>query len=111
MPAAPPLRHLDLLVLLALLRIGDEAYGLPVARAIERASGRGVALASVYASLARLEQTALLTSRWGEPTPERGGRAKKHFRITAAGLRAVRSSRRTLTTLWDGLPQLEGGRA
>lgn len=99
---------LELLILLALLRLGDDAYGVPIAAAIERHSGREVALASVYLTLERLARKRLVASRRGEPTAVRGGRAKTYFRITARGIRQVRQTRATLTGLWDGVPQLEG---
>jgi PadR family transcriptional regulator PadR len=101
----------ELLVLLALVGLGDEAYGVPIARAIEDSSGREVALGSVYLTLERLERKGLVTSRLGEPTPERGGRAKTYFRITAQGIRDVRRTRETLISLWAGVPRLEGSRA
>jgi PadR family transcriptional regulator, regulatory protein PadR len=101
----------ELLVLLALVRLGDEAYGVPIGRAIEESSGRAVAQGSVYLTLERLERKGLVTSRLGEPTPERGGRAKTYFHITAQGLRDVRRARETLMTLWGGVPRLEGSRA
>ncbi len=65
----------ELLVLLAVIRLGDEAYGVPIADAIEESSGREVALGSVYITLDRLEAKGIVSSRLGEPTPERGGRA------------------------------------
>jgi PadR family transcriptional regulator PadR len=99
----------ELLVLLALIRLGDEAYGVPISEAIEESSGREVALGSVYITLERLDQKGLVSSRLGEPTPERGGRAKTYFRITAKGLREIRQAQRTLTRLWKGVPQLAGG--
>jgi DNA-binding PadR family transcriptional regulator len=99
----------ELLVLLALIRVGDEAYGVPISEAIEESSGREVALGSVYITLDRLEGKGLVASRLGEPTAERGGRAKRYFRITAKGLREVRQARRTLVNLWKGVPQLQGG--
>jgi DNA-binding PadR family transcriptional regulator len=101
----------ELLVLLALIRLGDEAYGVPISEAIEESSGREVALGSVYITLERLEGKGLVWSRLGEPTPERGGRAKTYFRVTAKGLREVRQAQRTLTRLWKGVPQLQGGPA
>jgi DNA-binding PadR family transcriptional regulator len=101
----------ELLVLLALLRLGDEAYGVPIAEAIEESSGRDVAMGSVYVTLERLERKGLVSSRLGEPTPERGGRAKTYFRITAKGLREARQAQRTLVRLWKGVPRLEGGLA
>lgn len=99
----------ELLVLLALIRLGDEAYGVPISEAIEESSGKEVALGSVYITLERLEQKGFVSSRLGEPTAERGGRAKTYFRITARGLREVRQARRTLMNLWQGVPQLQGG--
>ena len=99
----------ELLVLLALIRLGDEAYGVPISEAIEESSGKEVALGSVYITLERLEQKGLVSSRLGEPTAERGGRAKTYFRLTARGLREVRQARRTLMNLWQGVPQLQGG--
>jgi DNA-binding PadR family transcriptional regulator len=101
----------ELLVLLALLHIGDEAYGVPISQAIEESSGREVALGSVYVALDRLEQKGFVSSKLGEPTAVRGGRAKTYFRITAKGLREVRQAQRTLVALWRGVPKLQGGAA
>src|SRR3954463_13115174 len=101
----------ELLVLLALMRLGDEAYGVPISQAIEDSSGREVALGSVYVTLDRLEEKGFVSSTLGEPTAVRGGRAKTYFRITAKGLREVRQAQRTLVTLWRGVPQLQGGAA
>ena len=104
------LGEFELMVMLALIRLGDDAYGVPIGRAIEESSGREVALGSVYAALERLEQKGFVSSSVGDPTPERGGRAKRYFRVTNAGLRQVRKTRQTLINLWRGLPKLEGGR-
>jgi PadR family transcriptional regulator PadR len=99
------------MILLAILRVGDEAYGVPIAREIETTGGRSVILGAVYAALDRLEVNELVASSVGDPTPERGGRAKKFFRVTPAGLRAVRQAQQSLTSLWSGIPQLKRGRA
>src|SRR5262245_47015805 len=99
----------ELLVLLALIRLGDEAYGVPISETIEESSGREVALGSVYITLERLENKGLVSSELGQPTAVRGGRAKTYFRITARGLREVRRAQRTLITLWRNVPQLQGG--
>ena len=99
----------ELLVLLALIRLGDDAYGVPISEAIEQSSGREVSIGSVYITLDRLSEKGLVSSRVGEPTAERGGRAKTYFRITAKGLREVRQAQRTLTALWKGVPQLHRG--
>jgi PadR family transcriptional regulator len=97
----------ELLVLLALIRLGNEAYGVPIGKAIQESSGRNVALGSVYVALERLETKGLVRSKRGEPTAVRGGRAKTFFFITARGLREVRTAQRTLMRLWQGIPQLE----
>jgi PadR family transcriptional regulator PadR len=101
----------ELLVLCALIRLGEEAYGVPISEAIEESSGREVSLGSVYITLERLETKAFLSSRLGEPTAVRGGRAKTYFRVTAKGLRAARQAQRTLLKLWERVPQLQGGTA
>jgi PadR family transcriptional regulator PadR len=105
------LTDFELMILLAVLRLGDEAYGVPIAREIETTGGRGVVLGAVYAALDRLEVNGLVASAVGDPTPARGGRAKKFFRVTPAGLRAVRQTQQALTSLWAGIPQLKRGRA
>jgi PadR family transcriptional regulator PadR len=105
------LGEFELIVLLALLRLGDDAYGVPIARLIEESTGREVGIGSVYAALERLEQKQLVSSSLWEPTPERGGRAKRYFRVTKAGLLQVRKTQKALVSLWQGLPQLEERRA
>jgi PadR family transcriptional regulator PadR len=105
------LGNFELMILLAIMRIGDEAYGVPISDEIAANTGRTVVLGSVYAALERLERRGVVTSLLGEPRAERGGRAPRYFRITASGLREVRTAHKALTTLWRGLPQLEGGRA
>lgn len=102
------LGQFELMVLLAVISIGEDAYGVPIARELEAASGREVGLGSVYAALARLEEKSLVASRTGDPTPERGGRAKQYFEVTSAGRKAVRDARRTFTRLWSRLPELKG---
>jgi PadR family transcriptional regulator, regulatory protein PadR len=105
------LGEFELMVMLALLRLGDEAYGVPISREIEQRSGREVALGSVYAALERLEEKGLVTSRLGDPTAERGGRAKRYFKVTAQGLHGVRETQKALMNLWRGVPELRGGTA
>jgi DNA-binding PadR family transcriptional regulator len=105
------LGEFELMVLLTLIRLDDEAYGVPISRELEQHLGREVALGSVYASLERLEEKGLVASRLGEPTADRGGRAKRYFRVTEDGLRTIRATQRALVSLWKGLPQLKGARA
>ena len=101
------LTDFELMILLATLRVGDEAYGVQIAREIERISGRKVLLGAAYAALDRLERNELVTSTVGSPTAERGGRAKRFFRVTPRGLRAVKETRQALVALWQDLPQLK----
>jgi DNA-binding PadR family transcriptional regulator len=103
------LGEFELTVMLALLRLGEDAYGVPIAREIEASSDREVVIASVYAALERLERKGFVHSWRGEPTPERGGRAKRFFHVTTLGLRRLRKTQKTLVRLWQGLPQLDGG--
>jgi DNA-binding PadR family transcriptional regulator len=111
MPKREFLGGFELLVLLALIRLGDEAYGVPISEAIEESSGRNVSIGSVYLTLERLERKGLVCSRLGEPTGERGGRAKTYFNATAKGFREANRAQRTLTRLWRGVPRLQGGAA
>ena len=98
----------DLMVLLAVMRVGEAAYGVPISREIEETTGRTIALATLYTTLARLERNGLVSSQLGEPTAERGGRAKRYFRATAKGIREARDARRAFTSLWNAIPKLKG---
>jgi PadR family transcriptional regulator PadR len=110
MPKRTYLGEMELMVLLAVVRLGDEAYGVPISKELLVLAGREVALGSIYAALDRLEQKRFVTSLLGDPTPERGGRAKRYFRVTPAGLQVLRTTRSALISLWSGLPLLEGRR-
>jgi PadR family transcriptional regulator PadR len=100
------------LVLLAVMRLGDDAYGMKVRREIADRTGRDVAIGAVYATLDRLAEKHLVKSTLGEPTAERGGRAKRTFRVTPAGLRAVDRTQEHLRGMVEGLqvPLARGGR-
>jgi DNA-binding PadR family transcriptional regulator len=104
------LGEFELMILLAVIQLDDQAYGVPIAREIEAHRGRYVSVGSVYAALERLESKKLVSSTLADPTPERGGRAKRYFRVTKTGLRQVHETRRVLTSLWQILPELKGGR-
>jgi PadR family transcriptional regulator, regulatory protein PadR len=106
--AARFLTDFELMVMLAVLRVREDAYGVPIAREIEQTGGRSVTLAAVYLTLDRLRQNGLVTCRLGDPTPERGGRAKKFFSITPNGLRAIQRAQRAFVALWKGIPELKG---
>lgn len=93
----------EYLVLLAVARLDDDAYGVTIREEIERHAARSVSVAAVYAALARLEERRLLAHHLSSPTPERGGRRKKVFRLTGAGADAARSTRDGLERMWDGV--------
>lgn len=101
------LTDFELMILLAILRAGEEAYGVRIAEEIERTGGRSVVMGAVYAALDRLERNGLVSSFVGDPTPERGGRAKRFFKVTPRGLRNVKQTRGALVALWTGVPQLK----
>jgi DNA-binding PadR family transcriptional regulator len=101
------LGEFELMLLLAVLHLGEEAYGVPISSELERNRGRSVSVGSVYAALERLEGKGLIVSDLGDPTPERGGKAKRYFRITKEGLRQVHETRRVLTRMWQVLPELK----
>jgi DNA-binding PadR family transcriptional regulator len=103
------LTDFELMILLAILRIGDRAYGVPIARELETTGRRTVVLGAVYAALERLARNGLVASRLGTPSPERGGRAKRFFEVTPQGLKAVKETQRSLVALWKGIAQLKGG--
>jgi len=90
-------------VLLALLRLGDDAYGVTVRQEIARRTGRDVSVGAIYTTLGRLETKGFVKSWLGAPTTERGGRAKRHFRVAAKGLAAVERTHDTLRRMTDGL--------
>jgi DNA-binding PadR family transcriptional regulator len=96
----------ELMVLLTIIRLGDDAYGVPLSRELGRIRKREVSVGSVYAALDRLEIKGLIASSLGESTPERGGRAKRYFRVTKDGLLSLQATRTVLTTLWTSLPKM-----
>jgi PadR family transcriptional regulator len=111
MPNRRYLGEFELMILIAVIRLGDEAYGVPISKELLGTTGRDVALGSVYAALDRLEQKGLVSSTLGDPTPARGGRAKRYFHATSHGIREAKMTRKALVSLWRGVPQIEGERA
>jgi DNA-binding PadR family transcriptional regulator len=97
------LGSLEQLVLLALLRLGEDAYGMTVRREIEQRTGRDLSIGAIYATLERLERKGYIRSTVGEPTAERGGRAKRLFRIAAKGEAALEASQHALRNMMDGI--------
>ena len=103
------LGEFEQMVMLAAVHLGDNVYGVPIADEIERRTGREVSPAAVYVTRRRLEQKGLLSSSMSAPTPERGGKARRLVKVTAAGLESLRTSRLVLDRMWKGLdPGLRG---
>lgn len=100
----------EFLVMLAVLRLGREAYGVPISAEISAKTGREMLLGSVYDTLERLERKGLILSRLGEATAKRGGRAKTYFKLTSEGLRELRETQHGISALSEGLLQLGGVR-
>lgn len=102
------LTELELLLLLAILQVGDEAYAVPIAEEIRRRTGRSVARAAIYVTLQRLEEQGLVSSWFGDPLPERGGKARRHYRVEPEGRTMIRDTREAFRSMWEGLgPALE----
>ena len=97
------LGEFEQLVLLAIVHLRGEASGIPIVEEIERRTGREAARAAVYVTLRRLEEKGYVSSRMGDPTPERGGKARRYVKILAAGRRALRESRQLADRMWRGL--------
>ncbi len=109
MPARPdPIGEFEQLVLLALLRLGPDAYGASVCAEIEARAGRTASPSAVHTTLDRLEAKGLVRSRVGAPTPQRGGKRKRHYALEPAGRRAVQHAVRSMRRMTDGLEDLLG---
>jgi PadR family transcriptional regulator len=94
------------IVILALLRLTDHAYGVSVRQEIEQRTGRDVSIGAIYATLDRLESKGYVKSHLGDPTPERGGRSKRFFRVTARGTTAVNRTHDALRRMTEGLDRV-----
>jgi PadR family transcriptional regulator, regulatory protein PadR len=103
MPRVPTLGDFEQIVILAILRLGENAYGVAIRQEISARANRDPSPGALYTTLDRLEDKGLLTSKFGDPTPERGGRAKRYFRVTAKGVQAVASAQRSYQRLMQGL--------
>jgi DNA-binding PadR family transcriptional regulator len=100
------LGELEQVILLALLRLGGESYGAAIRAEIHSTTGRSVTPGAIYPTLDRLQTRGLLASTFGEPTPQRGGRARRHFRFTPVGLAELRRSWRQSAALAAGVRAL-----
>ena len=90
-------------VLLAVLHLDEDGYAVPIRELIEQRTGRPVARGALYTGLDRLEAKGCLKSRMGDPTEERGGRARRYYAVTAAGLKAIRATHEALASMTKGL--------
>ena len=97
------LSNLEQMTMLAILRLHPDAYGISIQDELRERTGRAPSIGSIYAALDRLERKGLVEGRRGEPTPERGGRAKLHFTLTAGGSATLEQSMRALDSLRSGL--------
>ena len=102
------LGEFEQVVLLSILRLGDEAYAVSIRDEIARCTGREVSRGSIYITLDRLETKGYLKSRLADPTPERGGRAKRYYTLRPRAVEALKDSRRALVALWRGLERVLG---
>ena len=103
MPSSEVLGPLEHIILIALVRLKERAYGMTVRREIEERTGRDISIGAVYATLERLQGKGYVSSSIGEPTPERGGRAKRFFRIEPRGEKALRASHDVIRKMTHGL--------
>ncbi len=99
------LGELEHLTLLAVVRLGEEAYGASTRRELERTAGRSVSIATVYVTLVRLQKKGYLESWEADPEPVRGGKAKRCYRITPTGAELVRAARAAIDRMWEGLDE------
>jgi DNA-binding PadR family transcriptional regulator len=99
----PPLGEFEQLVLIAIVRLDDDAYGATIRREIESRAGRRLAISAVYTTLERLEQKGYVRSWIGRPTPERGGRRRKHFALQPLGARALKAAYHSYAGMIAGL--------
>ena len=97
------LGEFEQVILLAIIRLGDKAYGARMRDEIERRYGRTVSIGQLYTALNRLEAKGLVSSRLADPTPVRGGRTKRYFHVEPGGLEALRRCRELVALLWEGL--------
>jgi DNA-binding PadR family transcriptional regulator len=98
----PVPRSLELTILLAVSRLGDDAYGLTVRDDISKRTGHDYSVGAVYTTLQRLEEKGLVVSRMSDPLPVRGGRARREFTLTGAGAKVLRDARRIASSVWAG---------
>jgi PadR family transcriptional regulator PadR len=105
----PQLGDLEELALLAVLRLGGDAYGARIREVLRDDAGRPVSISTIYVTLMRLEEKGMVRSWMGEPTGERGGKARRHFEVRAEGVEALEAVRQVRDRMWAGVRGVEGG--
>jgi PadR family transcriptional regulator, regulatory protein PadR len=109
---AEALGEFEQLVLLAILRVSPDAYGVTIRQEIEARTGRAVTIGALYTALDRLDRKGFVSSSMSDPTPQRGGRAKRYYKLRPGGAAALKRSRRALDSMWAGItPDLSKGRS
>jgi PadR family transcriptional regulator len=111
MVSALNLGEFEQLILLAILRLSHDAYGVTIRAELAARAARQVSPGALYTALRRLEAKGVITSRMGDPTPQRGGRAKRHVAVTALGMQSLRRSLQAYERLLDGLDLFRGAHA
>lgn len=101
------LSRIEEIILLSIWRLQDEAYGMTIREAVIQATGKKWQLGAIYGPLGRLSKNGYVTTLKGDPTPERGGRAKVYYRLTPAGIEALREIQRVNAVIWQDIPSLE----
>lgn len=101
------LGEFEQMLMLALLQLQDQAYGAQIRQLLDSKVSRAVAIGAIYSTLERLEKKGMVTSWLGESTPERGGRAKRYFSVTAQGEAALKRAKDAMDTLWQGVPNIQ----
>jgi PadR family transcriptional regulator PadR len=102
--ARDALGEVEHLILLAIVRLSHAAYGVTIRQEIEQRTGRELAIGGLYTALERLERKGFVQSTLSDPTPERGGRSRRYYRLKPAGASALRQTRERLVRMWQGLP-------
>jgi PadR family transcriptional regulator len=105
----PQLGDLEELVLLSVLRLGADAYGARIREILRDDGGRTLSISTIYVTLMRLEEKGLVRSWMGEPTGERGGKARRHFEVRSEGVEALHAVRAVRHRMWEGVDAVQGG--
>lgn len=105
---SPAVGSLELTVLLSVVRLGESAYGLAIRHDVSERTRHDYSVGAIYTTLQRLEDKGFVSSRMAEPLPVRGGRARRHFKVSAAGRRAITEAARIATASWAGTGQITG---